>query len=347
MSRQAGAVVASFLLATAAFAFSAGLLEFISFVRISSFVFPLMIANRCDRGSDGQRFTGDGTRSEVRRRKNDPAGPPDGRCVGADLRATARGTARGHRQRPSLGNRGLQHDTDAYRDQAGWPACPMPRRSTPGCTKPGKGSGQASASGAFTSRAIACYRVAMSRACSPRVCRSIAKRSVRSAGGRRSKTVRRDGSRPLLHTTRIPSRATLQCTPPSRRTPSRTIRVVSIERRKMLAILEGQAGTQRRAKRASTAPSPPTGIWPTAAMNGQFRHHRPGTERDCEGNSQQFHAAQYPEPANPEPVHKRTTADSLEDRRQARYSWRASAPAAPSPALARCSEAPRLPAASK
>lgn len=41
---RARAVIGAFLLATAAFAFTAGLLESVSFVRISSFVFPLMIA---------------------------------------------------------------------------------------------------------------------------------------------------------------------------------------------------------------------------------------------------------------------------------------------------------------
>ena len=41
---QAGGVIAMFFLATAAFAFTAGLLESVSFIRISSFVLPLMIA---------------------------------------------------------------------------------------------------------------------------------------------------------------------------------------------------------------------------------------------------------------------------------------------------------------
>jgi hypothetical protein len=44
VSRQAGGVVAAFFVATAVFTFSAGMLESVSWVRISSFAFPLMIA---------------------------------------------------------------------------------------------------------------------------------------------------------------------------------------------------------------------------------------------------------------------------------------------------------------
>ena len=43
-TRQAGGVIAAFFLATAAFTFTAGMLESISYVRISSFALPLMIA---------------------------------------------------------------------------------------------------------------------------------------------------------------------------------------------------------------------------------------------------------------------------------------------------------------
>lgn len=43
-SRQAGSVIAAFFAAAAIFAFTAGMLESVSYVRISSFVFPLMIA---------------------------------------------------------------------------------------------------------------------------------------------------------------------------------------------------------------------------------------------------------------------------------------------------------------
>jgi hypothetical protein len=43
-SRQAGIVIAAFFAATTVFTFTAGLLESVSYVRISSFVFPLMIA---------------------------------------------------------------------------------------------------------------------------------------------------------------------------------------------------------------------------------------------------------------------------------------------------------------
>ena len=43
-SRQAGSVIAAFFAATAVFAFTAGMLESVSSVRISSFVLPLMIA---------------------------------------------------------------------------------------------------------------------------------------------------------------------------------------------------------------------------------------------------------------------------------------------------------------
>ena len=43
-SRQAGSVIAAFFAATAVFTFTAGMLETVSWVRISSFVLPLMIA---------------------------------------------------------------------------------------------------------------------------------------------------------------------------------------------------------------------------------------------------------------------------------------------------------------
>jgi len=122
VSRRAGGVIAAFFLATVAFGSSLGLLESISFVRISSFVFPLVIAIAAIVGqvvSLSFGPTGRGrmlvaailpillmivvlTQAYVQQR--------------ASLLAVANNALRFADGRYSI--------YDAYRDQAGWPALP-------------------------------------------------------------------------------------------------------------------------------------------------------------------------------------------------------------------------------
>lgn len=121
-SGRARAVVAAFLLAAAAFAFTAGLLESVSFVRISSFVFPLMIAIAAIVGQVATVALG---RSERGRTLAASVLPvllmvvPLAQAYGqyrASLAAVATNALRFAGGHYSI--------YDAYRDQAGWPGLP-------------------------------------------------------------------------------------------------------------------------------------------------------------------------------------------------------------------------------
>jgi hypothetical protein len=119
---RAGTVIVAFLLATAAFAFSAGLLESVSFVRISSFAFPLMIAIAAIVGQIATVSLG---RSERRRTLAASVLP-------VVLMAVPLAQAYGQYRASLLAvvNNALRltggHYSiyDAYRDQAGWPGLP-------------------------------------------------------------------------------------------------------------------------------------------------------------------------------------------------------------------------------
>ncbi len=118
-SRQAGIVVAAFFAATAAFTFTVGMLESVSYVRISSFVLPLMIAISA---IVGQIITGSVERSPRVRIFAATIAPVLLVCV---LLVQAY-----EQRKPTLV--AVLHNAlrfvdgrysifDAYRDQAGWP----------------------------------------------------------------------------------------------------------------------------------------------------------------------------------------------------------------------------------
>lgn len=120
--RQAAGVIAMFFVATAAFGFTAGLLESISFVRISSFVFPLMLAIAA---VVGQLVSARAERLEQRRILAASVVPV---LLLAALLAQAYGQYReslsavvSNALRFAGGRYSIY---DAYRDQAGWPGLP-------------------------------------------------------------------------------------------------------------------------------------------------------------------------------------------------------------------------------
>ena len=146
-SRQAGSVIAAFFTATAVFTFTAGMLETVSWVRISSFWYlPLMIAisaivDQIVTVSVEARAAGESPCS------NGCSDPADVRAVGAGIQATqATLLAVLHEMRFDL----LTDATASLTPTGIRPGGPFSigRRSIPACTKPGKESGRESVSGA-------------------------------------------------------------------------------------------------------------------------------------------------------------------------------------------------------
>jgi len=119
-NRQAAGVVAAFFAATAGFAFTAGMLESVSYVRISSFVFPLMIAIAAIVGQIMTVSAGGSWRSRVLAANVAPILLMSVLLVQAyeqhrtTLLAVVNNALRFAGGRYSI--------YDAYRDQAGWPA---------------------------------------------------------------------------------------------------------------------------------------------------------------------------------------------------------------------------------
>lgn len=120
--RRAGGVIAAFVLATVAFAFTAGLLESVSFVRISSFVLPVVIALAA---IVGQRVTVSFGRSEQGRILAAGVVP-----LGLTMVLLAQAYGQYRASLPTVANNALRFAAgrysiyDAYRDQAGWPGLP-------------------------------------------------------------------------------------------------------------------------------------------------------------------------------------------------------------------------------
>jgi len=120
--RRAGGVIAAFGLATAAFAFTAGLLESVSFVRISSFALPVVLAIAA---IVGQRVTVLFGRSEQRRILAAGVVP-----LGLMVVLLAQAFGQHQASLTTVANNALRFAGgryslyDAYRDQAGWPGLP-------------------------------------------------------------------------------------------------------------------------------------------------------------------------------------------------------------------------------
>ena len=107
-NREAGGVVAAFLAATVVFTFTVGMLESVSYVRISSFVFPLMIAIAAIAGQIITTSVGRSRRSPYPCRKCCPD-PADVCAAGASIRTTHEDSARSNTQRASFCWRTLQY----------------------------------------------------------------------------------------------------------------------------------------------------------------------------------------------------------------------------------------------
>lgn len=118
-SRQAVGVVAAFFAATAVFAFTAGMLESVSYVRISSFAFPLMIAISAIAGQIVTVSVGRSRRLRILAATAAPILLMSALLVQAYEQRKTTLLAVVHNALRFAGGRYSIYD--AYRDQAGWP----------------------------------------------------------------------------------------------------------------------------------------------------------------------------------------------------------------------------------
>jgi hypothetical protein len=129
-TRQAGGVVAAFFLATATFTFTAGMLESISYVRISSFVLPLMIAIAAIAGQIITALVGPLLRSRAALASVAPILLMVVLLMQAYEQHKTTLVAVMHNALRFAG--GHYSIFDAYRDQAGWPGLPNSTAIHPG-----------------------------------------------------------------------------------------------------------------------------------------------------------------------------------------------------------------------
>ena len=210
-TRQAGGVIAAFFLATAAFTFTAGMLESISYVRISSFVLPLMIAIAAIAGQIITASIGPLLRSRAALASVAPI------LLMVVLLAQAYGQQKTtlvavmHNALRFAG--GTYSIFDAYRDQAGWPGLPNATAIDPGMYEAWKKVGPGKRIWSFH---ILTYCMLPGCHFESLLVSSMSKQREEILFGppeKAEQVLRRDGLNYFFISTRMPVFDVLQCTP--------------------------------------------------------------------------------------------------------------------------------------
>jgi hypothetical protein len=210
-TRQAGAVVAAFFSATTVFTFTAGMLESISYVRISSFVFPLMIAIAAIVGQIITVSAGRSWRGRTLAANVAPILLMSVLLVQAYEQHRTNLLAVVHNALRFAGGRYSVYD--AYRDQAGWPALPNSTAIYPGMYEAWKSIGPGKRIWSFH---ILSYCMLPGCHVESMLSSSMSKHRDEILFGspeNAEQILQREGLNYFFISTRIPIREVLQCTP--------------------------------------------------------------------------------------------------------------------------------------
>jgi hypothetical protein len=210
-TRQAGGVIAAFFVATAAFTFTAGMLESISYVRISSFVLPLMIAIAAIAGQVITVSIGPLLRSRAALASVAPVLLMVVLLVQAYGQQKTTLVAVLHNALRFAG--GTYSIFDAYRDQAGWPGLPNATAIDPGMYEAWKKVGPGKRIWSFH---ILTYCMLPGCHFESLLVSSMSKHREEILFGppeKAEQVLRRDGLNYFFISTRMPVFDVLQCTP--------------------------------------------------------------------------------------------------------------------------------------